>query len=268
LPLVESDGRVHCQLDPLGTETGRFACREPNLHSLPRPLRDLVIPADDHVLVSADLSQFELRVLTHCSQDENLLAVYRDGNIDVHRRTAALIFEKQEEAISAEERDLGKRLNFAVVYGMTNVGLADRLGIAIERAEELIDAYATAYPDLVDWIGVMGANAEQQQAIRTQWGRRRTFPDGMTARRTAVNSIVQGTAADLFKLLLRRLWDEMPQSWHLVLPIHDAVLVEAPADDAEAAVEQLRELMERPVDRFSVPLVAEVKQGSNWAACK
>jgi DNA polymerase-1 len=213
--------------------------------------------------------------LAHFSQDPALLHAFQH-DIDLHIRTAARVLGIAENAVTDRQRSLGKPLNFASVYGQTAYGLADDQVMPIQRAQALLDAHAEAYPGVAAWIAAVHDQARNSGEVRTLYGRRRYLPniysplasDVAEARRQAVNTIIQGTAADLLKLALVRLHDSLPDDVRILLPVHDSVLLEVP----EVLVEDTREIvgdaMETLAAGFTVPLKIEVKAGRTCAECK
>ena len=265
---------VRGNLDPLGAETGRYSCSDPPLQALDRRVRRAIEASSGCVLLEADYSQMELRVLAHFSQDPALLHAFEHG-IDLHVRTAAHVLGIAEADVTAQQRSLGKTLNFGIVYGQTAYGLADELGVTMQRAEELLAAHTAAYPGVAAWTAAAHQQAANMGEVRTFYGRRRQLPNiysasdalAAEARRHAVNTIIQGTAADLMKLALIRLHDTLPDDVRMLLPIHDSVLLEVPT----ALVDETRRIvvaaMEAVPAGFSVPMKVEVKTGRMWAEC-
>ena len=266
---------VRGNLDPLGTETGRFSCSDPPLQALDRRVRRAIEAAPGHVLLEADFSQCELRVLAHFSGDAALLDAFAH-NIDLHVRTAARVLGIAEDAVTDEQRRLGKTLNFSIVYGQTAYGLAEELGVSMQQAEALLAAHAAAYPRVTAWIAAVHQQTANMGEVRTLYGRRRYLPNIYTAcdalvaeaRRQAVNTIVQGSAADLMKLALVRLHDALPADVHMLLPVHDSILLSVPAARVEETQRIVVEAMEAVPAGFSVPLKVEIKPGRTWADCK
>ena len=174
---VQPDGRIYADLDPLRTVTGRYSCREPNLQGLSPALRAAVEASPGHLLLEADVSQCELRVVAHFSQDPRLLAAYRDGNADLHVQTAAAALGIAPEQVTDEQRGIGKQVNFAIVYGMTADSLAQKLAISPIEGQALLDGYFAAYPGVRAWIARVHAAAYEDRQVRTFSGRRRQIPD-------------------------------------------------------------------------------------------
>jgi DNA polymerase I-like protein with 3'-5' exonuclease and polymerase domains len=275
LPHVQADGRIYADLDPLGTATGRYSCSDPPLQALDRRVRRAIEAAPGCVLMEADYSQMELRVLAHFSQDAALLHAFEHG-VDLHVRTAASVLNIAESDVTDQQRQLGKTLNFGIVYGQTAYGLADELGVTMPRAEELLDAHATAYPGVAAWIAAMHAQAGNVGEVRTLYGRRRCLPNiysanealAAEARRQAVNTVIQGSAADLMKMALIRLHDKLPDEVRMLLPVHDSLLCEVPQALVEETRRIVRNVMETTPAGFAVPLKVDIRTGRTWADCK
>jgi DNA polymerase-1 len=273
---VQPDGRIYADLDPLGAVTGRYSCQEPNLQGLPKAIRSAVEAAPGHLLMEADFCQCELRVLAHFSQDPHLIAAYRDG-IDLHRQTAAAVLSIPEEQVTEEQRSrIGKQVNFAIVYGMTAEGLAQKLAIMPYEAQMLLEGYFATFAGARNWIAQVQASAQADREVRTLSGRRRWLPDirsrdpGVVAeaQRQAVNTIVQGTAADVMKLALIHLHERLPVEVRVLLAVHDSVLLEVPANLVEASCEIVTKAMQAAPAGFTVPLKVDMKVGRTWADCK
>lgn len=272
-------GRVHTIMNQAVAATGRLSSTEPNLQNIPirtdigRQLRRVFVAPPGRALISVDYSQIELRVMAHISHDPVLTDAFT-RNIDVHKRTAAALFDVDVAAVTSEQRGQAKTVNFGVLYGMGPVRLARQLGIARRDAQKFVDDYFERQPGVKKYIEETLESARLKGFVLTLLGRRRKVADlhsknrtvRMAAERVAVNTPIQGTAADLIKLaMLRvdaRLRDEHPDV-ALILQVHDELLLEAPADKAEAVAMIVKREMERayPLD---VPLVAEVHWGGNW----
>ena len=274
---VQPDGKIYADLDPLRAVTGRYSCRDPNLQGLPPAVLAAVEASPGHLLMEADVSQCELRVLAHFSQDPRLLAAFRDGNVDLHVQTAAAALGIAEQQVTEQQRNrTGKQVNFAIIFGMTADGLAQKLAIAPFEAQWLLDGYFAAHPAVQTWISQVHASAYKDSQVRTLSGRRRRLPgirhllpgESYLAQRQAVNTIIQGTAADLFKLSLIRLHEALPGDVRMLLPVHDSVLLEVPTELVEETRPIVKEAMEAVPTSFSVPLRVEVKAGRTWADCK
>ena len=274
-------GRVHTSFNQAVAATGRLSSSNPNLQNIPtrtdlgREIRKAFIAGDGKLLVSADYSQIELRIMAHLSGDVNLRVAFEQGK-DFHRATAALIFGKTEDEVSAPERDWAKTVNFGIMYGMSPFGLARQLGISNDEAAEFIDRYFEQYPGVRRYTDRMIAEAAETGCVATLLGRRR-YITGIEsdngrirsmAERTAVNTPIQGSAADLIKVAMIGLAGRLEREGipaRMILQVHDELVLEvdaSAADDAEAAV---REEMESPVGfDLAVPISVNVAQGRSW----
>lgn len=268
--------RGHPDLDPLGGSTGRFTCSAPALHSLIGPVRDAVVADEGHVLIEADFDQIELRVLAQLSQDRILLDALQRGQ-DIHKRTAALVLGVAESEVSQTQRnEIGKPVNYSTLYGQSEFGLAEELETTVEEARSLLDCHRRAYPGVHGWIEDVQRQARQDGCVRTLYGRRRRLPGaasvchGEVARalRQAVNTIVQGTAADINKMAVARAYRALPTEARLLLTVHDSVLLEVP----ERLVDELQRLvvhvMEEAPMGFTIPIKVDQKSGPTWGACE
>ncbi len=210
----------------------------------------------------------ELRVLAHFSQDAALLHAFQH-DIDLHRRTAARVLGIAEANVTDQQRQLGKTLSFGIVYGQTAYGLADELAVTMEEAQALLDAHAEAYPGVAAWIARVHEQALKYGEVRTLYGRRRYLPniysasaaDSAEARRHAVNTIIQGTAADLLMMALIRLHDRLPAEAQMLLSVHDSALLVVPAEVVDETSQILRDAMETSPAGFTVPLKVDAKTG-------
>lgn len=271
--------RIHATFDQAGTETGRISSNNPNLQNIPAKgdiaglIRRSFIAEKGNSLICADYSQIELRVLAHFSGDEALRTAFKN-DLDIHRHTASLIFQVDEDALSQEMRDTAKRINFGIVYGMSSFGLAKDLEIAPLEAQNFIDSYFLRYPGVKDFIGKQIKQVRISGYVQTLLGRRRYLPGIGSknnalmsfAERQAVNSPIQGSAADLIKLamvdLYRALKEKKLQS-KLIMQIHDELVFEVINDEAPAMINLLRDKMEN-VYPLSVPIKVNIKKGINW----
>ena len=273
---VQPDGRVCADFDPLGAITGRYSCQDPNLQGLPPAVLAAVEASPGHLLMEADVSQCELRVLAHFTQDPGLLTAFRDGNVDLHVQTAAAVLGVAGKPVTDAERSIGKQVNFAIIYGMTADSLAQKLAITRSEAQIVLDGYFAAYPAVGSWIAQVHAAAHEDRQVRTLSGRRRRLDDIRScdpqavsaAQRQAVNTIIQGTAADLLKLALIRLNTELPAGVKMLLPVHDSLLYEVPQELLEETRRIVQEEMEAVPAGFTVPLKIDIKTGRTWADCK
>jgi DNA polymerase-1 len=267
-------GRIHGQLDPLGTETGRFTCTGPNLLGIPAELREAFIADPGHELIELDASQIELRVLAHFTRSPELLQAFQRG-ADLHRLTAAHVFGCRPQRVSQQQRSIGKGVNFAMIYGQSAAGLAGKLDVTRDEAQSYIDGFFRAYTGVAAWVEQIENEFFENGFVRTLYGRRRLLPDVNSddrqkvrqAMRQAVNTIIQGTAADIHKLTIARLISELPSDCRLLLAVHDSVLIEIPTCRRRELTELFRDAMQVAPPEFTVPIKVKVGHGRNWQAC-
>ncbi len=276
---IGPDGRVHTTFEQAVAATGRLSSRNPNLQNIPvrtevgREIRSCFVSSPGCVLIAADYSQIELRILAHVSQDPRLTEAFQSGR-DIHTETASAIFGAPADEVSYEMRGRAKTVNFAVLYGQGPTALGRQLGIPREEAEAFIENYFRALPGVRRYIDETVAMARECGYVETLLGRKRPLPEiaGSDARasayaeRAAVNTPIQGTAADIIKLamlnLVPRLGRDCPGS-RMLLQVHDELVVEAPEDDGEVVAQVLRETMEAAFE-LTVPLIVGVSAGTNW----
>ena len=279
LKVIGPDGRIHTSFQMTVTATGRLSSTEPNLQNIPvrrelgAELRRMFTAGEGNVLVDADYSQIELRLLAHISGDENMRAAFLSGE-DVHRVTASQVFGIPFEEVTAEERRRAKAVNFGIVYGISAFSLSQDIGVSVAEAKAYMDAYLTRFHGVRDYQKNIVEQAKADGYVSTLFGRRRYLPElkgNFTMRsfgeRVALNMPIQGTAADVIKLAMvnveRALRDEGLAA-RLILQVHDELIVECPEEEKERAAALLQEEMENAV-RYSVPLVAEARWGRTWA---
>jgi len=273
-------GRIHACFHQTVAATGRISVTDPNLQNIPirtaegRRIREAFVAEPGHLLLSADYSQIELRILAHLSKDATLVDTFRRGE-DVHDRTSREIFGPFSVIAPDEQRRRSKMVNYALMYGKTAFTLAKDIGVSKEEAREFIDAYFARYPSVRQFIDDTVARARETGYVRTLLGRLRRLPDlkaknfqvRMEAERQAMNTPVQGSAADLIKKAMIDLRQELRQrkmASRLILQIHDELLLEVPEAEADVAKGLVRAIMEGAL-QLEVPLVAEAKLGKNWA---
>jgi DNA polymerase-1 len=281
LPLLcrAETSRLHTSFNQVGTATGRLSSNNPNLQNIPirtelgREIRAAFIAEPGNLLLAADYSQIELRLLAHFSEDPLLVEAYRRGD-DIHTLTAAQVFGVPPLMIDAEHRRRAKAVNFGIVYGLSPFGLSQQLGIDTKEAKRFIDAYFEKYKGVTAFIEKTLADARRDGLVKTLFGRVRPIPDILSknanlrgfAERTAVNTPLQGTAADLIKLAMIRIDRELHERnlrSRMLLQVHDELVFEAP----EKEVDALRELVKREMEQVHallVPLVVEIGVGLNW----
>ncbi|WP_437484026.1 DNA polymerase I [Sorangium sp. So ce1014] len=272
-----STGRIHTRWSQAVAATGRLSSQDPNLQNIPirtelgRMIRRAFIAPPGSVIVSADYSQIELRVLAHLSKDPVLVDAFRTGQ-DVHVRTAMEIFGVDEAGVTDEMRRRSKTINFGVIYGMGESALAKRLDISRAEAARFIDAYFARYRGVHEFMERTMAEAKRSESVRTLLGRRRLLPDLRSsdrmrraqAERIAQNTPIQGTAADLLKLAMVRVPRPVVPGARMVLTVHDELAFEVPAEAVDEAKARVREAMES-VFPLDVPLVVDIDHGPTWA---
>ena len=273
-------GRVHTTFNQALTATGRLSSSNPNLQNIPirtergKEIRKAFVAGSaGGLIVSADYSQIELRIMAHLSQDQHLIQAFRNG-VDVHAATAEKIFGVPHEEVTADQRRVAKTANFGIMYGISSFGLSQRLGISRSEAKKLIDDYFNAFPAIRSFIDDTIAAARENGYVETIFGRRRYLPDinarnatvRALAERNAVNAPIQGTAADIIKLAMigvdRKMAEEGLRS-KMVLQIHDELLFDTISSEREKLMSIVKEQMEH-VTELSVPLTVECNYGKNW----
>ena len=274
-----SDGRIHTRFMQCVTATGRISSVEPNLQNIPvrtvegREIRKAFIPSEGNVLVGADYSQIELRLLAHISGDESFLAAF-NADEDIHARTAAEVFHTPLELVTKEQRSAAKAVNFGIVYGISDFGLAKNIGVSVRTASSYIKRYFERYPGVKEYLDRSVAAGKEQGYAVTLLGRRRPLPELKSSNynvrqfgeRVAMNMPIQGSAADVIKLAMIKVHDRLIENGmqaKLVLQIHDELIVDAPKEEAEQVAVLMQECMEN-VMQLKVKLVAEAKIGESW----
>ena len=283
LRLVDGKGRVHSTFDQTATATGRISSSEPNLQNIPvrteegREIREAFLPREGWVLLDADYSQIELRLMAHFSGDPALIDAFRKGE-DIHARTASEIFDVPPEWVTPELRSRAKAVNFGLIYGISGFGLSRNTGVSRKEAAAFIEKYFRTYPGVKRFMDQTAAAGAERGYAETLMGRRRYLPELRSpkapvrefGKRVAMNTPVQGTAADIIKLAMVRIDRALRENGlqsRLILQVHDELLLECPPEEAEQAAALLREAMESAIE-LQVPLVAEVHHGENWACSK
>jgi DNA polymerase-1 len=281
--VVDERSRIHTTFLQAGAQTGRLASTNPNMQNVPirtplgREIRGCFEAEDGNVLISADYSQIELRVLAHAAKEPVLKEIFVRGE-DVHTATASQVFHLAPDAIDPGMRSKAKMINYGIVYGLSDFGLADRLNIPREEAKEFIDAYLERFPRVAAFMAETIERAKEESYVTTLWGRRRQIPElqarnyqvRMLGERLAVNTVIQGTAADIIKLAMVRAHAALVKSelqTRLLLTIHDELLFEGPPTEQDAA----RALIEREmcgVWEHDPPLAVDVGVGQNWLEAK
>lgn len=283
MKVIGEDGRIHTTFQNLVTATGRLSSTEPNLQNIPvrtdlgAEIRKMFIPQPGCVLVDADYSQIELRVLAHIASDETMQEAFR-GGMDIHTSTASQVFGVEPEQVTALQRRHAKAVNFGIVYGISEFSLAEDIGVSRHEAKSYIDSYLANYHGVRDYMKNVVEEAREQGYTLTMYGRRRYVPElksanfniRSSAERITLNTPIQGSAADLIKLAMirvdRALSEHYPQA-RLLLQVHDELIVECPEQLAPQVAKLVSKEMES-VAQLSIPLEAEAKWGNSWYEAK
>ncbi|MDA1030151.1 MAG: DNA polymerase I [Proteobacteria bacterium] len=277
--LDENTGRIHTNYAQAVANTGRLASNEPNLQNIPirteegRRVREAFIAPTGSVIVSADYSQIELRIMAHLSEDESLIKAFKNGE-DVHRQTASELFNVTPIEVSTEQRRYAKVINFGLIYGMSAFGLAKQLGVERSAAQQYIDRYFSRYPGVAKYMDRSKSQAKELGYVETVFGRRLTLPEihasnhqlRQAAERAAINAPMQGTAADLIKIAMinvdRWLRNDGLKT-NIIMQVHDELILETPEEELELILAQVPQRM-AAIAKLSVPLVADIGFGDNW----
>ena len=279
LKVIGEDGRIHSTFRQTETRTGRISSNEPNLQNIPirtelgSRLRRYFTAKEGCVLLDADYSQIELRIMAHISGDEAMREAFRHG-ADIHRATASRLYQLPPEEVTPRMRSSVKAVNFGILYGKGAYSLSRDLGVSVKEADDFIKANLGAYPKVKEYMDRVVAEGIEKGYVTTLYGRRRLLPELSSSNRNiraqgermALNTPIQGTAADIIKLAMvkvaNRLAAESLQA-RLILQVHDELIVECPLEEADRAAAILKEEMEQAA-QLSVPLTAEVQRGQNW----
>ncbi len=273
-------GKLHTSFNQAAVATGRLSSSNPNLQNIPirteegREIRKAFVPSvPDTYIFSADYSQIELRIMAHMSEDEQMIAAFKD-NEDIHTATAAKIFNVSADEVTREMRSKAKSANFGIIYGISSFGLAQNLGIKRSEAKELIDNYFKSYPKVKEYMSKQVAKAREHHFVETLFGRRRYLKDidsrnsvvRSVAERNAINAPIQGTAADIIKLAMINIFRQLQKNnlkTKMVLQVHDELVFEVPERELEQLKTMVHYEMENAVE-LSVPLIADSGYGKNW----
>ena len=283
LKVIHEDGRIRTTFQNLVTATGRLSSTEPNLQNIPvrtdlgAEIRKMFIPKPGYVLVDADYSQIELRVLAHIADDETMQEAFRSG-MDIHTVTASQVFGVAPEAVTSLQRRNAKAVNFGIVYGISEFSLAEDIGVSRYEAKDYIDSYLANYHGVRSYMKNVVVNARESGFTQTLYGRKRYIPELSSsnfnirqgAERIALNTPIQGTAADIIKLAMIRVHEALKANYpeaNLLLQVHDELIIESPEELAGQVAELISKEMEQ-VASLKVPLIAEAKCGSSWYDAK
>jgi len=283
LTMRDENGRIHTRFDQVATATGRISSAEPNLQNIPvrtelgREIRRAFVAKPGHVLVDADYSQIELRVLAHISGDATMIDAFNEGQ-DIHARTASEVYGVSLAEVTGSQRSASKAVNFGIVYGISDFTLAKNISVSRAEARAFIERYFERYPGVKKYMDSSVAEGREKGFVTTMMGRRRYLPELTSSNfnvrsfgeRCAMNSPIQGTAADIIKLAMVQVAGELKNrnlEAKLILQVHDELIIEAPQSEAEAVQALLRDCMENVVC-LAVPLRTDISVGGDWRACK
>ena len=275
--------RIHSFFHQTITATGRISSTEPNLQNIPtrfelgKQVRKIFEPEGEKIYIDADYSQIELRVLAHMSQDEHMMQAFKN-NEDIHRQAASKVFKTPIDEVTKEQRSSAKAVNFGIVYGISDFGLGEQLGISRKKAKNYIEEYLNEYAGIKKYMDNVTEVAKENGYVETLFNRRRYIPELKSSNynvrqfgiRAAMNTPIQGTAADIMKIAMinvyKRLKKENLKS-KIVLQVHDEMMIESPLSEAENVKNIIKFEMENAV-KLDVPLIAEVSEARNWYECK
>ena len=276
---IEQDGKIHTTFNQTITATGRLSSTDPNLQNIPirielgKLIRKVFLPEEGHLFVDSDYSQIELRVLAHLSDDEKLIAAFKNGQ-DIHRSTASLVFDTPFDEVTDIQRRNAKAVNFGIVYGISAFGLANDLNIGRKEAQAYIDSYFEKYPKIKAFLDKTVSEAKEKGYIKTMFGRIRPIPELSSSNfmqrqfgeRVAMNSPIQGTAADIIKIAMIRVHDRLLKEnlkSKLILQVHDELLIETAEGEKEYVIELLEEEMHKAAD-LKVSMEVGTECGYDW----
>ncbi len=272
-------GRIHSSYNQTVTATGRLSSSDPNMQNIPirdegRDIREAFTPEPGNILIAADYSQIELRLLAHFTEDKNLVSAFKD-NQDIHKRTAMKLYSVKEEHVTRTMRDVAKIINFSIIYGKTAFGLSKELGISRKEADSFIKSYFSMYADVKPYFDKLLEDARNNFEVRTMLNRKRSFVGTINsksaavrneAERMAINTVIQGSAADLIKLAMidiAKKFEEQLKTASLIMQVHDELVVEVSELEADEAMFIVQSSMENAMT-LNVPLLVDIKKGQSW----
>ncbi len=275
--------RIHSFFHQTITATGRISSTEPNLQNIPtrfelgKQVRKIFEPEEGKVFIDADYSQIELRVLAHMSNDTHMVQAFKN-NEDIHKQAASKVFKTPIEEVTKEQRSSAKAVNFGIVYGISDFGLGEQLGISRKQAKKYIDEYLEEYAGIKHYMENITEEAKEKGYVETLFHRRRYIPEIQSKNymvrqfgaRAAMNTPIQGTAADIMKIAMINVYRKIQEKGleaKIVLQVHDEMMIEAPKNEVEDVKHILKEEMENAVS-LNVPLIAEISEAENWYECK
>ena len=275
--------RIHSFFHQTITATGRISSTEPNLQNIPtrfelgKRLRKVFKPEEGKIYIDADYSQIELRVLAHISNDEHMVQAFINGE-DIHKQAASKVFNTPIDEVTKEQRSAAKAVNFGIVYGISDFGLGEQLNISRKKAKQYIDQYLELYSGIKQFMIDVVEKAKETGYVETQFNRRRYIPELKSSnymvrqfgQRAAMNTPIQGTAADIMKIAMKNVLKELKtrnMKTKIVLQVHDEMMLEAAIDEVDEVKDLMKQCMESAC-RLNVPLIAEVSEATNWYDCK
>ena len=275
--------RIHSFFHQTITATGRISSTEPNLQNIPtrfelgKKVRKLFKPQKGNIYIDADYSQIELRVLASISGDKHMIEAFKEGQ-DIHKQAASKVFKTPIEEVTKEQRSNAKAVNFGIVYGISEFGLGEQLGISRKQAKKYIDEYLEQYAGIKEFMDNIKEEAKEKGYVETMFHRRRYIPELKSKNymvrqfgaRAAMNTPIQGTAADIMKISMLKVFDEIKKrklKSKIVLQVHDEMMLEVPLEEKDEVQKIIKDCMESAVE-LKVPLVAEISEAENWYDCK
>ena len=282
IPYINKEtGRIHSSFHQTVTATGRISSTEPNLQNIPtrfelgKKLRKVFKPENNCTYIDADYSQIELRILAHISEDDNMIEAFNSGE-DIHKQAASKVLNIPIEEVTKEERSKAKAVNFGIVYGISDFGLAEQIGVSRKQAKEYIEQYLEKYSGIKKFMETIVEETKEKGYVETLYHRRRYVPELKSnnymvrqfGNRIAMNTPIQGTAADIMKIAMINVYNKLkPMKSKLILQVHDELLVETYPDEIEEVKNILKKEMESVI-KLKVPLIAELSEGKNWFEAK
>ena len=275
--------RIHSFFHQTITATGRISSTEPNLQNIPtrfelgKRVREVFKPEEGKIYLDADYSQIELRVLASISEDKHMIEAFNEGQ-DIHKQAASKVFKTPIDEVTKEQRSNAKAVNFGIVYGISDFGLGEQLGIGRKKAKQYIDEYLEQYSGIKNFMENITEEAKEKGYVETLFHRRRYISELKSSNymvrqfgaRAAMNTPIQGTAADIMKIAMIKVYEEIQKrnlKSKIVLQVHDEMMVEAPLEEKEEMQEIMKQCMESAIE-LKVPLIAEISTASNWHECK
>ena len=279
----DKDNRIHSYFHQTVTATGRISSTEPNLQNIPtrfdlgKQIRKVFKPKEGYVFVDADYSQIELRVLAHIADDEHMIEAF-NNNEDIHRQTASKVFDIPMEEVTSKQRSDAKAVNFGIVYGISDFGLGEQLGISRKQAKLYIEQYLDKYQKIKEFMENIKESAKKEGYVETLFNRRRYIPEMNSnnymvrqfGARVAMNTPIQGTAADIMKIAMIKLFNELKErklESNILLQIHDELLLEVKKEEKDKVEKLLKDSMEGAM-QLKVPLKVELSEADNWYEAK